>query len=188
MQKNKVVIVLKSLSAEEMRQLDKFIKSPVHNRHEEVVRLFQYLRKHLHGSERALEKERVYESLFPKTPFDMQKVHYISSYLLKVVEEYLAWKEWRGNEVGFGLSLMKSYNAHRLELAHKSSLNWTQEQHQTQPLRDAHHYLQSYQLYAQEYLAAKAMGRTKDFNLQQLIDAQDIAFIIDKLKNGCNAP
>jgi hypothetical protein len=185
--KNKVVIVLKSLSAEEIRQLDKFVKSPVHNRHEDVVRLFQYLRKHLNGTKESLEKERVYESLFPKTPFDMQKVHYISSYLLKVVEEFLAWKAWRSNDVSFGLSLMKSYNAHRLEQAHKSSLNWTQEQHQTQPQRDAPHYLQSYQLYAQEYLAAKAMGRTKDFNLQQLIDAQDIAFIIDKLKNGCNA-
>ncbi len=187
MLKNKVVLVLKSLSAEEIRQLEKFVKSPVHNRHEDVVRLFQYLRKHLNGPERALDKERVFESLFPKTPFDMQKVHYISSYLLKVVEEYLAWKEWRSNEVNFGLSLIKSYNAHRLEQAHKSSLKWTQEQQKTEPLRDAQHYLHAYQLHAQEYYAAKAMGRSRDFNLQQLIDTQDIAFIIEKLKNGCDA-
>lgn len=187
MHKNKVVVLLKSLVPEELRQLDKFVRSPIHNQHEEVIRLFQYLRKHLHQQEKALDKEKVFRSLFPADEFDMQKIHYLSSYLLRVAEEFIAWKEWRSNNVAFGLHLMKSYNSHRLEHFHKTSLIWTQEQHKTQPLRDAQYYHQSYQLYTQEYLAAKAMGRSKDFDLQQLIDTQDIAYIIEKLKNGCNA-
>ncbi|MBK9013730.1 MAG: hypothetical protein IPM82_06380 [Saprospiraceae bacterium] len=186
MHKNKVIIVLKSLTPDEIRQLDKFVRSPVHNQHDDVVRFFQYVRKHLSGGERALDKERVFGHLFPGEAFDMQQIHYISSYLLKVVEEFLAWKEWKNDLTFFGLELMKSYRSHRLEQSHRACLARTMNQHQSQQLRDSQHYLHLYQLREQAYLTARTQGRSKDFDLQQLIDAQDIAFIIEKLKNGCN--
>ncbi len=186
MHKNKVITVLKSLTADEIRQLDKFVRSPVHNQHEDVVRLFQYVRKYLNGGERALDKERVFGHLFPELAFNMQQIHYLSSYLLKVVEEFLAWKEWKNDEASVGLNLMKSYHSHRLEQLHRTSLSRTISQHENQQIRDSQYYFRVYQLQTQEYLAARTQGRSRDFDLQQLIDAQDVAFIIEKLKNGCN--
>jgi hypothetical protein len=184
--KNKVITVLKSLPSDEIRQLDKFVRSPIHNQHEDVVRLFQYLRKYLGGGERALDKERVFGHLFPGMDFNMQQIHYLSSYLLKVVEDYLAWKAWKNDEASVGLNLVKAYHAHRLEQSHKATLSKVLSQHESQQIRDAQHFSRLYQLRTQEYLAAKTQGRSRDFDLQQLIDAQDVAFIIEKLKIGCN--
>ncbi|MCU0347413.1 MAG: hypothetical protein MUC59_10745, partial [Saprospiraceae bacterium] len=115
MHKNKVTIVLKSLSAEEMRQLDKFVRSPVHNQHDEVVRLFQYLRKQLNSTGKGLDKERVFAHLYPGLAFNMQQLHYISSYLLKVVEDFLAWHEWKNNPEEQDMSLLKALRNHKLD-------------------------------------------------------------------------
>ena len=61
---NKLTKVFQSLTEQEIRSFEKFVQSPIHNRHQDVIRLFQYLRKHISGSKKALEKDRIYNFLF----------------------------------------------------------------------------------------------------------------------------
>lgn len=185
MHKNKVVKIIRSFSPAEVRQLDKFVRSPIHNQHEDVTRLFQYIRKHLTGGERALRRQNVFKYLFPDEEFDMQKVHHVSSYLLKVIEEFLAWKEWRKEKTEFGLQLMRAYSYHKLDMQFKNCHKKTLQAHLKQPLRDAQFYQQMYSLQFEEYNYARTLGRTREFNLQHLSDSQDTAFLVEKLKNAC---
>lgn len=185
MHKNKIIQVLKSLSPKELREADKFVRSPIHNRHEQVAVLFQYLRKHLNGSEKAFDRERIFKHLFPNETFDMQKVHHVSSYLLKVLEEYLSWSEWRKDESNYGLYLMRAYSGHKLEGQFTTTLSKTKKSLENNFRRDAHFHQLHYQFQFEEYNFARRQGRTRDFNLQQLADSQDIAFLVEKLKNAC---
>ncbi len=185
MHKNKVVQLLKSLQAEEIRQLDKFVRSPIHNHHNEVVALFQYIRKYINGGQRALQKEQVFAHLYPGEAFNMQKVHYISSYLLKTVEEFLAWQEWRKDEGSFQLHLMRAYNEH-----HQGNLFKTVEEKLIKYLasnsqKDVNYLNQCYRLEVERFNNLRTQSNAPELRLQELSDAHDKAFIAEKLRNCC---
>ena len=185
MQNNKLIIVLKVLSPAEMRLFDKFVRSPIYNRHEQVVKLFRFLRKAISGKIEDLTKEKVFEHLFPGEPFDMQKVHYINSYLLKVVEEFLAWQEWKEDETEKDIYLLKAYRKHQLDRLLVRNIEQSIKNLTKRPLRNANFHDQHYELQYARYNYTRTQGRTREFNLQELADAQEISFIAKKLKNAC---
>ena len=98
MENNKLITLLKTLSKEEFRLFARFVRSPLHNRHEGVIRLFTYLREQIEGRKGPVQQEKVMARLFPDQPEDVQQLHYLSSYLLKVAEEFLAWAEWKNDQ------------------------------------------------------------------------------------------
>lgn len=185
MHKNKVILLLKSLSTEEIRQLDKFVCSPVHNQHEEVIRFFQYVRKYLHNGERALKRENVFAQLYPGEAFDMQRIHYLSSYLLKVLEEFLAWREWRRDEATFQLYLLRAYHQHRLDNHFESTFEKARTTLEKIPYRDLGYLQQNYRLELEQLNYSRNRSSKHEIRLQELSDAQDIAYIAEKLRNAC---
>lgn len=185
MHKNKVVAALKSLTAEELRQLDKFVRSPVHNQHEEVVRLFQYLRKHLTGGERALDKGRVFAHLFPEMEFNMQEIHYLSSYLLKVVEEFLAWQQWRKTTSEYQISLMRALRLHHLETQFERSFEKAREISNELKPWDTSNMFFDYQLELERFNLDRLKTGKLGFRLQQMSNSLDAFFVAEKLRSAC---
>lgn len=184
MHQNKVVKLFKTLSKGEIKLLNKFVLSPVHNRHKDVIHLFQYLKKHQNGHANAFGKEKVFEFLFPEDEFDMQKIHHVSSYLLKVIEEFMAWQEWKKDNT-YGIYLARAYYKHQLGSAFQKSIQKVSQEMATQPLRDVKFHRRKYQMQLEEYDYSMKLGRSRHFNLQEMADSQDIAYITEKLKNAC---
>jgi hypothetical protein len=90
MMKNTLLFqVWESLSAVEVRRLEKFLHSPYHNKHEGVLRLYEFLKKHGQEPEEALSRERVYAFVHPDSTFDDLKLRHVMSYLLKAMEMFL---------------------------------------------------------------------------------------------------
>ena len=58
MQKSTLVEIIGSLSRKEIRDLNKWLQSPAHNQRQDVIRLFEYICKHLDNGETGLEKEK----------------------------------------------------------------------------------------------------------------------------------
>lgn len=185
MQNSKIIKILNRLSKDEFKLLDKFISSPVHNRHQDVIALFGYLRKHLLTKKKHLNKEKIFEHLFPNKKFEAQKLHYVNSYLLKVVEEFLAWQEWKEDKVSQQIYLIQSYNKHGLADPVKKSFEQGVQLQEKLPYRNANYYWQKYQLHFGQINHYKTLGRNVDFNLQEFSDLIDTSFIIEKLKSSC---
>ncbi len=184
MHQNKVVKVFKTLSKDEIKLLTKFVQSPIHNRHKDVIQLFQYLKKHHGGKERAYDKQNIYKAVFPNEAFDMQRLHYVCSYLLKVIEEFLAWNEWKKDNTE-GIYLARAYYKHQLGKSFQKSIQKVNSENEKQPLRDVKFHRRKYQIQLEEYDYSMKLGRSRHFNLQEMADSQDIAFISEKLKNAC---
>lgn len=183
--KNKVIIVLKSLTPEEIRQLDKFVRSPIHNQHDDVIRLFQYLRKNLTNGGRALDKERVFGNLFPDLDFDMQQIHYLSSYLLKVVETFLAWQEWRKDETDYQLSLLRALRHHRLEAQFERTFTKASQIINEKKQLDTTSLYHDYQLEMERFNQDRLRTGKQVFRLQEMSDLLDAYFVAEKLRNAC---
>ncbi|RMF20889.1 MAG: hypothetical protein D6765_16270 [Bacteroidetes bacterium] len=185
MENSKVVRILQALEPEELRQLGKFLRSPVHNRREDVIRLFDYILGWLKGQRKSLQAPRVAKAVFGQAPEKMQPLHYVASYLLKVVEDFLAWREWHSDEVTRRYYLMRAYRKRHLDKPFRRTASQTRSAHDRQPLRDISYHYRRYQMMLEQYEQAHKLGRIAEFNLQELVYAQDTTFIAEKLKNAC---
>lgn len=185
MQNSKIIKILNRLSKDEFKLLNKFILSPIHNRHQDVIVLFHYLKKHVLTKKSQLNKEKVFVHLFPNKKFDAQKLHYVNSYLLKVVEDFLAWQEWKEDKISQQLHLIKAYNKHGLGQPVQKSFEQAVQLQEKLPYRNANYYWQKYQLHFGQINHYKTLGRNVDFNLQEFSELIDISFIVEKLKSSC---
>ncbi len=165
--------------------MDKFVRSPIHNQHEEVIRLFQYLRRNLNSHERGLEKEKVYSQLYPNEPFNMQQLHYVSSYLLKVVEEFLAWHEWKYNSDEHQLALLRSLRSHRLESLFDRQIEKSEQEVKNSAIQDTKGLFLAYEIALERFNHDRLKGGKIQFRLQETSDALDTFIIAEKLRNAC---
>ena len=90
MKKSKVIQFLSAMDQGEFQRLDKYIHSPYFNSHKDTTRLFEYLKKHYPEFKATkVEKQVVFSKLFPKEPFDKDKLHHLNSYLYKQILGFL---------------------------------------------------------------------------------------------------
>jgi hypothetical protein len=104
-----LIEALSWLSTEDMTELGLFVESRFHNRgslRDDIIRLFEYLLK-LHPEFRLedIEKEKVYQMVFPGHPKVSGKLEKLASGLYKLVREFLLLREYQRAENGFDQSM-----------------------------------------------------------------------------------
>ncbi len=184
-EKNKLILLLRTFGKEEFRQMARFVRSPIYNRHELVIQLFNFLRRQIEGKKKDIDKHKVLQHLFPDQEGDLQELHHLSSYLLRVTEQYLAWAEWQREEKDWGVYQLRAYRRRGLEKPFLQSLKKTRQQHDKQELRNATYYRQKYLLQWEEHSYSASHGRSKGFHFQEFSNALDQSFFAEKLKNAC---
>lgn len=182
MKENRLHEIFNKLSASELRQLAKYLRSPIFNQQESVVMLFDYMRKR---KEKGWTDRKVFKHLYPKEKFDMQKLHYVHSFLLKQIESYLAWKEFTASDVDQYLYLMKAFRKKHLDKPFNRILHKTEKILDSNHLRNEAYHTYQYEIQKEIFYHQREKGRSVNFNLQELSDIQDISFIADKLKSAC---
>ncbi len=186
MEKIKLILLLRTFTKEEFREFGRFVRSPLHNRHEGVIQLFTCLRKEIEEKKGPIKQEKIMKKLFGNKEASVQDLHYLNSYLLKVLEQYMAWAEWQKEESDWGIYLLRAYQKRGLEKPFGQHLKKTTNQHQKQSLRNATYFRQKYLLQWEENNFSMIGGRQREFNLQNLSDTLEQAFIAEKLKIACS--
>lgn len=180
---NKVVLVLQTMDKKDLKTMEKFVRSPIYNQHQDVIRLFDYLKNALHEGNGSLSNEAIFAHLFPDIPFEVQKLHYINSYLLKTIEAYFAWKEWQHDEMEESLYLLRAYRNRKIYDQFERTYRQLEKKLEKHPYRNLQHHSIAYKLRI-EQIKAEANRRSSDIHLQELSDAQDTWFAVEKLYNA----
>lgn len=173
--------IFKKLDAQELRQLAKYLRSPLFNKQVELVRLFDWLRKK--GGR--YDEAEVFRHLYPNEVFDKQKLHHANSFLLKHIHAYLAWREWSDGSLLEDLALLRVFRKKQLDKAFDRQFLRIKKQLDSSPLRNEQYHELRYRLFQEQFLHDREKGRAIEFNLQALSDAQDTHYIADKLKAAC---
>ena len=115
MQNTRLVNLLANLTKKELRDFSKFLHSPLFNTRDDLIQLFEIIRKELVAKTPKLEKEKVYKKLLPKEKFDGVKLNLLRSYLLKLLEQFLSVNEILEDET--------HHNIHLTQALRKKNLN-----------------------------------------------------------------
>lgn len=104
----KLISLLKTFSKEEMKEFELFVHSPFFNKEKVLMKLCSVLRKHHPGfNGRALNKESLFEILYPGKKYNDSIMRNNFSKILTLAEHYLAIKNFSDEKFGYNLSLMK---------------------------------------------------------------------------------
>lgn len=182
MNHNRLSEIFLELTHAELRDLSKYLQSPLFNQQEILVELFEYMRKR---RDRGWKNENIFKHLFPEASFNIKKIHQLNSALFKQIESFLAWREWQMNKTQQDLSLLRAYRKKHLDKHFIRTFNRLESHMESKALRNEGYHRLKYQLQQEQFHHHRERGRTVEFNLQELSNAQDIHYISDKLKHAC---
>ncbi len=181
MQKSVLTEVVQALTPKEVRELNKWLASPAHNHREDAVRLFDFLVKKGVGA----DKETVWKSIFPKEPFDDAFLRQVMFFLLKAIEDYFLFKEFKKEPVRNLIALAGLYRRRRLDKPFRQTVESARRTLKDSPLRNSDHYLDQYNLEQEYYSYLAETNPMGEFPLQQVSDELDTVFVANKLRIAC---
>ncbi|MEZ5038955.1 MAG: hypothetical protein R2828_03660 [Saprospiraceae bacterium] len=186
MKNSHLVAILQTFSKKEIREMRKWLHSPIHNQREDVVDLFDYLMagKHL-SEEKFLEKEKIFPKLFPNQSYDDAKFRQTVHFLLKSTEEFLVVCDLLKNKTAQQVSLTQNLRRRNLEKPFFKSLQEAKNVHEASQFRNFNFYRNEYLIQLEQYTSMEGKERMTEMNLQEVSDSLDIYFIAEKLKESC---
>ena len=186
MQNSPLMEMLNLLQRPEIAALRKFLQSPYHNSRADVLMLFDYLSQHKQVNlEDGHDRAQVFSAVYPNTAFDSKQLNYVVSFLIKMIEAFVAQKELEASESDFMLFTIRGFRrrhwiqqqARATKAAHKK----LEQQHYRSSDYHRHHFL-----LANEVTRGQGQqGRGLGLDFEQLNEAHEKAFIIEKLQLGC---
>lgn len=184
---SKFILLYKTLSASEIRWFKKWVYSPMHNQHEAVQRLVEFVETRRSLSEVTLQWERVFQYLYPREKFDLPRLRHVVSLATDVLEQF----------IGYYLSVdslnaplfwrTKAYRLRGLKKYAYQELEQAQAALAAQPLRNVDYYQQQYALDYEQFQLDSAGNRPQVTNLQRLADDGAAVFVLQTLQHACMA-
>lgn len=187
MEDSKLIELLKTFSAKELREFNEFVQSPFFNKNSELIRFYEHLRTLAPAfSSPKVTKEAVFKALYPKQKYDDKQLNYLNNFLLKLAEQYIAYSRFKGNELLERYQLLEAYNQRNLDKHYQFIYNQTNKLLDEWPNRN-------HEFYQLQYLLAdisnrhflKQQIRRYDDRLQLAGDYLDQYYLASKLKYCC---
>lgn len=182
MQKSVLVEILRSLSRKEMRNIHKWLQSPAHNQRQDVIKLFDYLGRHLSNGEEGVKKEEAWRAIFPGQDYDDAFMRQVMYFLLKAIEEYLVFIYYTSDKVRYQLVLARVYKRRKLEKSFKQAHRLGFENLEDQPLRNGYYLLNKYFLEKEEYEHRLGITQNATLHLQEMANALENWFVLEKFQ------
>ncbi|MEZ4984583.1 MAG: hypothetical protein R2795_06055 [Saprospiraceae bacterium] len=187
MKNSSIIEVIRTLDKKEWKEFAKWLDSSFFNQRQDVADLFQYLSvpRHLED-DKFLDKERIYRKLFPNEPFDDAKFRQTTHFLLKQLEQFLAFREIQEDTHAMDMALIKALRKRKASSLFHRKFNTLQRTGlgNNQLLDgDGLHY--RFVLLSEHYTHMLATNQAKNEHLQEASLAFDLKFMAEKLKQAC---
>jgi hypothetical protein len=183
--------IFKCLTKQDRRELHDFVRSPFHNKREDVMRLFEYLDKNLKDSESknittAFEKENVFKAVFVDVKkYDDKQLRYTMSFLLKCIRQFLIYKDLTINDLNNEIALNRALRQRGADKIFEKNIQQSFLLFENQNLRHADFYFYKYRLQMVEYEYLHRRQRGGDLHLQEISDSFDDFYMVEILRLAC---
>ena len=187
MKKSKLINILKTFSAIELREFGDFLKSPIFNKQEELVFLYTYLYNQApRFLDEKMDRKLVFKAIFPNSPFNQSKFYFLAHTLLKLAEDFLGWKLSAKTGEFQDYYIAKACLERGLEKNYKEKWKRCNRYVEAGQFQDTT-YFQNRFLLAElaNHFYLKQNLREEDTNLEEASDNFDIYFLCKKLPLAC---
>jgi hypothetical protein len=177
--------IFKHLTKQDRNALHDFVRSPFHNKREDVILLFQYISENI-DTPLHLKKETAFTHIFPTaTAYDDKAMRYTMSFLSKCIQQYLIFTETEKDNLANGIQLNKALRLRGADKAYEKVLKENYVLLETHPHRSTGFHLQSFQLTLEEYQYRHQKQRSGELRLQNISNSLTDAYATELLRQAC---
>jgi hypothetical protein len=191
--------IFKCLTKQDRRELHDFVRSPFHNKREDVVRLFEYLDTYLKDTPSVFslkkesknittvfKKENVFKAVFVDVQnYDDKQLRYTMSFLLKCIRQFLIYKDLTINDLNNEIALNRALRQRGADKIFEKNIQQSFLFFENQNLRHADFYFYKYRLQMVEYEYLHRRQRGGELHLQEISDSFDDFFMVEILRLAC---
>lgn len=188
MEDSKLILLLKTFDKEDWRWFRKFLLSPYFNSREELILLFDYLRKQAPDfGPLGLKKEKIFKKIFPKQPFNEKDLSYSMSYLLSLAEKFLMQRQFEDSPPNMNNHLLRSLVNRQLNKHYNFHFDKFEKQLQTYQTVHIDYYLQQYHLaeIAHTHFETQNLRQNDNQQLQETHRHLNQFYFLHLLKHSC---
>jgi hypothetical protein len=182
MEKSSLYQLVQSFSAVEKKDVRKFLRSPFFNLRDDLALLFDLLADQDAG---LTDKAGCWRKIYGKAPYHDQNMRLLMSYLLRLLEQYLAYQEMLSDRHKSDLYLAASYRRRGLTTAFDRVQQELDRSLQQEPVKDARLYQLQYELSWETFQLAYVQNPTESTRLHVLSELTDVVYLIQKLRILC---
>lgn len=185
MKNSRLALLFNRLNRTELRDLDKFLRSPYFNQREDVVLLYQYMVENKTLTGQLPNKRRAFGKAYPQQAYQDSKMRYLMSYLLELIREFLTQQELTAEPLNKKIHLCRALRRRGLDQPFEKTWKQTQQLLQQHPLRHPHSHYLHYLHYLERFKYNSRQRRVGEMHLQELTDELTIFYIADILRQSC---
>ncbi len=188
MNNSRLIEILRVFNKKEIRNLRKWIISPISNQREDVILLFECLLKdERYRENNSLSKTKIFHEVYSDLPYDDAKMRQLVFFAMKTLEEYIIYTELRKDEIKAKIALADFYRTRKLEKAYLKNYKQLLNIHELHPHRNTDYLRKEYLIQLENYEFWIKKSRTKKINLNILEVSKSLyhSFIADQLRQGC---
>jgi hypothetical protein len=186
MLRSKLYELFVTLPSAARRDLRLWVKSPFVNTRQDVVDLYNYLDTTSPRDFDLFHKERVFKAIFKEKNYIDTKMRYTMSFLLKVLEQYLAYQQVVVEPLLQDWYLANAYRNLILEKPYTACIERVSKQLE-QGEQGADTLRRQYEVEKLNFAFLIERKRLADSNLQTVLDRLDQFYAAEKLKMVCSA-
>lgn len=134
-----------------------------------------------------MDKATLWSELFPTDPFDDQQLRLLMSYLHKLLETYVAVREWQNDPVGREVDLAVGYRKRGLDEQYSRARRVAERSLQKHPLRDGDYHAMRYRLMWEEYGFQTVQNPADAASFREMVHHIDASYLSNRLKLTCMA-
>ena len=185
MEQSKLIRLYRSLSKAELRQFKKWVHSPIHNRHEEVQQLFQYLWSKKVLLDKHVERHYLFEKLYPGQPFHMPRLRHLASFATATLEDFLTYsarnQDHKNNAIAFYQTLQDRNLTKETDQQERALYQLLEET----PLRNEVYFQTAYAAERVIFERQTAQQQPVDTNLQNILQHSTTLYLLRLLRYAC---
>jgi len=182
---SRLIEILRVFNKKEIRNLRKWIISPIGNQREDVVLLFEYLLKNERYKENnGLTKTEIFQQVYTDLRYDDAKMRQLVFFGMKTLEEYLIYQELRKDEIKSKIALAIFYRKRKLDKIYQKNFKTLTNLHKEHPYRNCDFLKNEYLIQEEEYITSSISKRSKSLNLQEVSNSLHRTFIAEKLRQS----
>lgn len=184
MKNSKLIQVLSTLSKVEIREFKKYLQSPLHNQREDVQQLLSLLLAK-QTTTPFPNKQYLYQALFPDQSFEVIKLDLLVSYLFRLLQNYLAWKNWQADTHTVQFHAGQSFAKRGLKTIASSTFDKLTKDLEKKPNRATDYFFKLQQIQWAEHQLADTNSPQDTIEKWAMTTTLDHWYYIEKLKHYC---
>lgn len=187
MDNSKLISLLRTFDAKDLRLFGDFVRSPFYNKNVELARLYEQLRKTApEFPAHKIDKYLIWTQLYPDLAPDEKEISYLMNFLLKLAERYIGMRRYQEDTFMPEFHILEAYSGRGLDKHYRHKHRQLGKLLSGHPYQNERHYYNAYEMASLDarFIHLKQQ-RTVDHHLRGTVDHLDRYYLATRLRLTC---